>query len=406
MIYIVWSVFFCFCLLYVAQSFVVPRVFRAKKTKHEDVVKKVDVGYIEKLLQNGEVMPYCSHKDVELLRRHGLFICLPLIKLNSPSMEELRECERLQKKYEFATYVVDCEFDKKNISGNFVFLSTSETSSQILFALNRLKLVAKNSKCGAPLAKTNYKKTVNLGLKYEFDIKEKLTEETYSIIEYLPPQKDCYFVAHMDGQTIFENLYDGNCFYVWSNKKIEIKYEKIMQKLIFNISKNQLNNNLIIFLSNKKIDKLNYNPDFSSVSWSTTNEALNKKIKLAFESCEEAYYKKFGFALTPTTQKNFDKIEEFIFFVRGGEIEAEQARQIFLEQFLGVKISGDRVSFSKPKLCEDYVLSVEHDGKKYLITRKQTNSNICEICIDGVSYRNFTSFCFHGIEKPEIFVEY
>lgn len=323
----------------------------------------------------------------------------------------MAECVRLQKKYDFTVFVVDYEFEKKKFDEHFVFVSTSETSPQILFALNRLKLVCEKQHVYAPLPKNNYKKCVCHGLKYVFDPKEKLQENECCIVEYLPNKKEQFFVVRNKGHEFeIENIFDGNRFFVWSNKNIEIKYEKIMQKLILIISKNQLNNNLIIYLSNKKINNLNFCEqnceEKSNVSWSTTDEGLNKKINLAFEACEEAYYKKFNFVSSEILKKDFSSIQEFVLFLRNGEIDALSARNIFVREFLGVNVVGDRVSFSKPKLNMDFVLTIEHDNKKYLITRKLTNSNICEICIDGICYRNFTSFCFHGIEKPEIFVEY
>lgn len=408
MIYVVWSVVICFCFLYVALFYAAPRFVKFQKAKHPTKEKqKINVAYIEELLKFGDVSPYCSHKDVELLKRIGLFKTLPIIKLFSPSEEEMTECVRLQKKYEFTVFAVDYEFDKKQFGKNFVFVSTSETSPQILFALNRLKLVPSQQKNCSPLPKGCYKKSVCQGLKYVFDPKEKLDEKEYSIVEYLPTKKEQFFVVRNKGcEFEIENIFDGNCFYVWSNKKIDLKYEKIMQKLIFNISKNQINNNLIIYLSNKKINNFNIYEQKSNISWSTTDEGLNKKINLAFEACEEAYYKKFNFVSSPNAQKEFSSVDEFVLFLRSGEIDSISARNVFVQDFLGIKIFGDRVNFSKPKLNLDFVLTVEHDNKKYLITRKLTNSNICEICIDGVCYRNFTSFCFHGIEKPEIFVEY
>lgn len=406
LIFVVWCVFFCFCLLYVLIGYVgTPRFLQTKYVQKQKI--QVDVSHIEKLLLNGSTSSYASHKDVELLTRHGLFRTLPLIKLYSPTKEELFECVRLQKKYEFTTYVIDSTFDETEFSSGFVFLHTSTTAPQILFALNRLKLVEQSQIKAAVLSKNNFVKTVCGGIKYEFCPKEIGCASAYSFFEYLPSNCNCCFVVKSVGyRTELENLYDGGKFYVFSNKKIQIKYEKIMKKLIFIISRNQLNGNLIIFISKNNLNKIENNANYSKTSWSTTDEKLNKRLIAAFENCNQNFYKKFNFIFEQNLQPNFTSIQEFIFFLKGGYIDMSNAQKLFVEQFLGVIVNRDRVNFCKPKLDEDYVLSIEYQNKKYLITRKKSDSNICQINIDGVCYRNFTSFCFGGISKPEIFIEY
>lgn len=406
MIYIVWCVFFCFCLLYVLTVYVnTPRFIKTIQTKEKTF--DVDVSFIEKLLQNGEISTFASHKDVMLLKNHGLFQNLPLIKLYSPTEQELEECVRLQKKYQFTTYVIDSKIDSKKFYSGFVYLNTAETSPEILFALNRLKLVEEHRPNAVALSKSNYTKSVCEGVKYEFRQREVQEGNLYSFIEYLPSNADCYFVARSSGyKTEFENIYSGEKFYIFSNKKIIVKYEKIMQKLIFYISKNQLNNNLIIYSTKKNINNIEIKKVDSKVSWSTTDEKLNRRLQIAFQNCEQSYYKKYNFVCQNNQTKEFSTIQEFMFCLKSGDIDLKTAQNIFVESFLGVKINGDRVNFSKPKIDEDYVLSVDFEDKKYLITRKKSDSNICQISIDGVCYRNFTSFCFHGITTPEIFVEY
>lgn len=96
MIYIVWGVFFCFCLLYVLTVYVDNHRFVQSMNKKEKI-SDIDVSYLERLLQNGEISSFASHKDVVLLKKHGLFQTLPLIKLFSPSEQEMEECVRLQK---------------------------------------------------------------------------------------------------------------------------------------------------------------------------------------------------------------------------------------------------------------------------------------------------------------------
>ena len=179
-----------------------------------------------------------------------------------------------------------------------------------------------------------------------------------------------------------------------------------MQKLIFYLTKNQINNNLIIYSTKNNINNIEIKNNNSKISWSTTDERLNRRLQVAFENCEQNYYKKYNFVLCQTSQKEYSSFQDFIFCLKSGEIDLTTAQNIFVESFLGVKIKDDRVNFSKPKIDEDFVLTVEFENKKFLITRKKSNSNICQISIDGVCYRNFTSFCFHGITTPEIFVEY
>lgn len=406
MIYIVWCVFFCFCLLYVLiVNFNTPRFcpFNAEKEK----VNNVDVSYLEKLLQNGEISSFASHKDVILLKKYGLFHTLPLIKLYSPTEQELDECVRLQKKFQFTTYVIDANIDTTKFEKGFVYLNTSETSPDILFALNRLKLIEQDQIKSLPLSKSNYTKTVCGGVKYEFNPLGTSDTKLYSFVEYLLANGEIYFVTRGSGyKTEFENLFSGEKFYVFSNKKIIVKYEKIMQKIIFYITKNQLNNNLIIYSTKNNINKIELKNNNSKLSWSTTDERLNKRLRVAFDNCEQNYYKKYNFVSCQNSHKEYSSLQDFMFCLKSGGMDLSTAQNIFVESFLGVKINGDRVNFSKPKLDEDYVLSVDFENKKYLITRKKSDSNICQISIDGVCYRNFTSFCFHGITTPEIFVEY
>lgn len=406
MIYIVWGVFFCFCLLCVLSVYVDNHRFVQSMNKKEKI-SDIDVSYIEKLLQNGEISSFASHKDVLLLKKHGLFQTLPLIKLFSPSEQEMEECVRLQKKYQFTTYVIDANVNIAKFEKGFVYLNTCETSPEILFALNRLKLVEEDQIKSLPLAKSNYLKTVCGGVKYKFFPLGTGDAKLYSFVEYLPSNGEMFFVTRSSGyKTEFENIFNGEKFYVFSNKKILVKYEKIMQKLIFYLTKNQINNNLIIYSTKNNINNIEIKNNNSKLSWSTTDERFNRRLQVAFENCEQNYYKKYNFVLCQTSQKEYSSLQDFMFCLKSGEIDLSTAQNIFIESFLGVKIKDDRVNFSKPKIDEDFVLTVEFENKKFLITRKKSNSNICQISIDGVCYRNFTSFCFHGITTPEIFVEY
>lgn len=406
MIYIVWGVFFCFCLLYVLTVYVDNHRFVQSMNKKEKI-SYIDVSYLERLLQNGVISSFASHKDVVLLKKHGLFQTLPLIKLFSPSKQEMEECVRLQKKYQFTTYVIDSNMNIGKFEKGFVYLNTCETSPEILFALNRLKLVEEDQIKSLPLSKSNYTKTVCGGVKYEFNPLGTSDAKLYSFVEYLPSNGEMFFVTRSSGyKTEFENIFNGEKFYVFSNKKILVKYEKIMQKLIFYLTKNQINNNLIIYSTKNYINNIEIKNNNSKLSWSTTDERLNKRLQAAFENCEQSYYKKYNFVLCQTSQKEYSSLQDFMFCLKSGEIDLSTAQNIFIESFLGVKIKDDRVNFSKPKIDEDFVLTVEFENKKFLITRKKSNSNICQISIDGVCYRNFTSFCFHGITTPEIFVEY
>lgn len=406
MIYIVWGVFFCFCLLYVLTVYVDNHRFVQSMNKKEKI-SDIDVSYLERLLQNGEISSFASHKDVVLLKKHGLFQTLPLIKLYSPTEQEIEECVRLQKKYQFTTYVIDANMNIAKYEKGFVYLNTCETSPEILFALNRLKLVEEEQIKSLPLAKSNYLKTVCGGVKYKFFSLGTGDAKLYSFVEYLPSNGEMFFVTRSSGyKTEFENIFNGEKFYVFSNKKILVKYEKIMQKLIFYLTKNQINNNLIIYSTKNNINNIEIKNNNSKISWSTTDERLNRRLQVAFENCEQNYYKKYNFVLCQTSQKEYSSLQDFMFCLKSGEIDLTTAQNIFVESFLGVKIKDDRVNFSKPKIDEDFVLTVELENKKFLITRKKSNSNICQISIDGVCYRNFTSFCFHGITTPEIFVEY
>lgn len=406
MIYIVWGVFFCFCLLYVLSVYVDNHRFVQSMNKKEKI-SDIDVSYLERLLQNGEISSFASHKDVVLLKKHGLFQTLPLIKLYSPTEQELEECFRLQKKYQFTTYVIDANMNIAKFEKGFVYLNTCETSPEILFALNKLKLVEEDQIKSLPLSKSNYTKTVCGGVKYKFFPLGTGDAKLYSFVEYLPSNGEMFFVTRSSGyKTEFENIFNGEKFYVFSNKKILVKYEKIMQKLIFYLTKNQINNNLIIYSTKNNINNIEIKNNNSKISWSTTDERLNRRLQVAFENCEQNYYKKYNFVLCQTSQKEYSSFQDFIFCLKSGEIDLTTAQNIFVESFLGVKIKDDRVNFSKPKIDEDFVLTVEFKNKKFLITRKKSNSNICQISIDGVCYRNFTSFCFHGITTPEIFVEY
>lgn len=406
MIYIVWGVFFCFCLLCVLSVYVDNHRFVQSMNKKEKI-SDIDVSYLEKLLQNGEISSFASHKDVVLLKKHGLFQTLPLIKLFSPSEQEMEECVRLQKKYQFTTYVIDANVNIAKFEKGFVYLNTCETSPEILFALNRLKLVEEDQIKSLPLAKSNYLKTVCGGVKYKFFPLGTGDAKLYSFVEYLPSNGEMFFVTRSSGyKTEFENIFNGEKFYVFSNKKILVKYEKIMQKLIFYLTKNQINNNLIIYSTKNNINNIEIKNNNSKLSWSTTDERFNRRLQVAFENCEQNYYKKYNFVLYQTSQKEYSSFQDFMFCLKSGEIDLTTAQNIFVESFLGVKIKDDRVNFSKPKIDEDFVLTVEFENKKFLITRKKSNSNICQISIDGVCYRNFTSFCFHGITTPEIFVEY
>lgn len=406
MIYIVWGVFFCFCLLYVLTVYVDNHRFLQSMNKKEKI-SDIDVSYLERLLQNGEISSFASHKDVVLLKKHGLFQTLPLIKLFSPSEQEMEECVRLQKKYQFTTYVIDANMNITKFEKGFVYLNTCETSPEILFALNRLKLVGEDQIKSLPLSKSNYTKTVCGGVKYKFFPLGTGDAKLYSFVEYLPSNGEMFFVTHSSGyKTEFENIFNGEKFYVFSNKKILVKYEKIMQKLIFYLTKNQINNNLIIYSTKNNINNIEIKNNNSKLSWSTTDERFNRRLQVAFENCEQNYYKKYNFVLCQTSQKEYSSLQDFMFCLKSGEIDLSTAQNIFIESFLGVKIKDDRVNFSKPKIDEDFVLTVEFENKKFLITRKKSNSNICQISIDGVCYRNFTSFCFHGITTPEIFVEY
>lgn len=406
MIYIVWGVFFCFCLLYVLTVYVDNHRFVQSMNKKEKI-SDIDVSYLERLLQNGEISSFASHKDVVLLKKHGLFQTLPLIKLFSPSEQEMEECVRLQKKYQFTTYVIDANMNITKFEKGFVYLNTCETSPEILFALNRLKLVGEDQIKSLPLSKSNYTKTVCGGVKYKFFPLGTGDAKLYSFVEYLPSNGEMFFVTRSSGyKTEFENIFNGEKFYVFSNKKILVKYEKIMQKLIFYLTKNQINNNLIIYSTKNNINNIEIKNNNSKLSWSTTDERFNRRLQVAFENCEQNYYKKYNFVLCQTSQKEYSSIQDFMFCLKSGEIDLSTAQNIFIESFLGVKIKDDRVNFSKPKIDEDFVLTVEFENKKFLITRKKSNSNICQISIDGVCYRNFTSFCFHGITTPEIFVEY
>lgn len=406
MIYIVWGVFFCFCLLYVLTVYVDNHRFVQSMNKKEKI-SDIDVSYLERLLQNGEISSFASHKDVVLLKKHGLFQTLPLIKLFSPSEQEMEECVRLQKKYQFTTYVIDANMNITKFEKGFVYLNTCETSPEILFALNRLKLVGEDQIKSLPLSKSNYTKTVCGGVKYKFFPLGTGDAKLYSFVEYLPSNGEMFFVTRSSGyKTEFENIFNGEKFYVFSNKKILVKYEKIMQKLIFYLTKNQINNNLIIYSTKNNINNIEIKNNNSKLSWSTTDERFNRRLQVAFENCEQNYYKKYNFVLCQTSQKEYSSLQDFMFCLKSGEIDLSTAQNIFIESFLGVKIKDDRVNFSKPKIDEDFVLTVEFENKKFLITRKKSNSNICQISIDGVCYRNFTSFCFHGITTPEIFVEY
>ena len=406
MIYIVWGVFFCFCLLYVLTVYVDNHRFVQSMNKKEKI-SDIDVSYLERLLQNGEISSFASHKDVVLLKKHGLFQTLPLIKLFSPSEQEMEECVRLQKKYQFTTYVIDANMNITKFEKGFVYLNTCETSPEILFALNRLKLVGEDQIKSLPLSKSNYTKTVCGGVKYKFFPLGTGDAKLYSFVEYLPSNGEMFFVTRSSGyKTEFENIFNGEKFYVFSNKQILVKYEKIMQKLIFYLTKNQINNNLIIYSTKNNINNIEIKNNNSKLSWSTTDERLNKRLQVAFENCEQNYYKKYNFVLCQTSQKEYSSLQDFMFCLKSGEIDLSTAQNIFVKSFLGVKIKDDRVNFSKPKIDEDFVLTVEFENKKFLITRKKSNSNICQISIDGVCYRNFTSFCFHGITTPEIFVEY
>lgn len=406
MIYIVWGVFFCFCLLYVLTVYVDNHRFVQSMNKKEKI-SDIDVSYLERLLQNGEISSFASHKDVVLLKKHGLFQTLPLIKLYSPTEQELEECFRLQKKYQFTTYVIDANMNIAKFEKGFVYLNTCETSPEILFALNKLKLVEEDQIKSLPLSKSNYTKTVCGGVKYKFFPLGTGDAKLYSFVEYLPSNGEMFFVTRSSGyKTEFENIFNGEKFYVFSNKKILVKYEKIMQKLIFYLTKNQINNNLIIYSTKNNINNIEIKNNNSKISWSTTDERLNRRLQVAFENCEQNYYKKYNFVLCQTSQKEYSSLQDFMFCLKSGEIDVKTAQNIFIESFLGVKIKDGRVNFSKPKIDEDFVLTVEFENKKFLITRKKSNSNICQISIDGVCYRNFTSFCFHGITTPEIFVEY
>ena len=406
MIYIVWGVFFCFCLLYVLTVYVDNHRFVQSMNKKEKI-SYIDVSYLERLLQNGVISSFASHKDVVLLKKHGLFQTLPLIKLFSPSEQEMEECVRLQKKYQFTTYVIDANMNIAKFEKGFVYLNTCETSPEILFALNRLKLVEEDQIKSLPLSKSNYTKTVCGGVKYKFFPLGSGDAKLYSFVEYLPSNGEMFFVTRSSGyKTEFENIFNGEKFYVFSNKKILVKYEKIMQKLIFYLTKNQINNNLIIYSTKNNINNIEIKNNNSKLSWSTTDERFNRRLQVAFENCEQSYYKKYNFVCHNNNTKEFSTIQEFLFCLKSGEIDVKTAQNIFIESFLGVKINDDRVNFSKPKIDEAFVLTVEFENKKFLITRKKSNSNICQISIDGVCYRNFTSFCFHGITTPEIFVEY
>lgn len=406
MIYIVWGVFFCFCLLYVLSVYVDNHRFVQSMNKKEKI-SDIDVSYLERLLQNGEISSFASHNDVVLLKKHGLFQTLPLIKLYSPTEQEMEECVRLQKKYQFTTYVIDANMNIAKFEKGFVYLNTCETSPEILFALNRLKLVGEDQIKSLPLSKSNYTKTVCGGVKYKFFPLGTGDAKLYSFVEYLPSNGEMFFVTRSSGyKTEFENIFNGEKFYVFSNKKILVKYEKIMQKLIFYLTKNQINNNLIIYSTKNNINNIEIKNNNSKLSWSTTDERFNRRLQVAFENCEQNYYKKYNFVLCQTSQKEYSSLQDFMFCLKSGEIDLSTAQNIFIESFLGVKIKDDRVNFSKPKIDEDFVLTVEFENKKFLITRKKSNSNICQISIDGVCYRNFTSFCFHGITTPEIFVEY
>ena len=256
MIYIVWGVFFCFCLLYVLTVYVDNHRF-VQSMNDKEKISDIDVSYLERLLQNGEISSFASHKDVVLLKKHGLFQTLPLIKLFSPSEQEMEECVRLQKKYQFTTYVIDANMNIGKFEKGFVYLNTCETSPEILFALNRLKLVEEDQIKSLPLSKSNYTKTVCGGVKYEFNPLGTSDAKLYSFVEYLPSNGEMFFVTRSSGyKTEFENIFNGEKFYVFSNKKILVKYEKIMQKLIFYLTKNQINNNLIIYSTKNNINNI------------------------------------------------------------------------------------------------------------------------------------------------------
>lgn len=364
-----------------------------------------DVSYIEKLLKYGSSSSYATHKDVLLLKKHGLFQTLPLIKLYSPSKRELAECLRLKKQYQFTVYVVDSTMPSFCEEG-FININTKETSPQILFALNRLKLNSDFPIKSAELSKTDYFRTVCRGVKYQFLSKQFGEEKMFSFAEYLPAKASCFYVFRNAGyRTEFEDILSGEKFYILSNKKIIIKYDIILKKIIFYITKNQINNNLIIY-STKNIDVKNTNDENKKISWSTTDQKLNKKLHFAFENCDQNYYKKYNFIFCRNESKSYTNIQEFMLDLKAGEMSFCNAQKIFVEQFLGVKITGDKIHFSKPKLDYNYILSIDFDGKKFLIARKKNDSNICQITVDGVCYRNFSSFCFRGVENPEIFVEY
>ena len=280
MIYIVWGVFFCFCLLYVLTVYVDNHRF-VQSMNNKEKISDIDVSYLERLLQNGVISSFASHKDVVLLKKHGLFQTLPLIKLFSPSEQEMEECVRLQKKYQFTTYVIDANMNITKFEKGFVYLNTCETSPEILFALNRLKLVGEDQIKSLPLSKSNYTKTVCGGVKYKFFPLGTGDAKLYSFVEYLPSNGEMFFVTRSSGyKTEFENIFNGEKFYVFSNKKILVKYEKIMQKLIFYLTKNQINNNLIIYSTKNNINNIEIKNNNSKLSWSTTDERFNRRWRL------------------------------------------------------------------------------------------------------------------------------
>ncbi len=406
MVYYLLSVFFCFSLFVLVFNHVTNKSFVKKPEVKEKKFKEEDENdsNLYELLNKGYVSSFASFNDVQILKNAGLFYSLPVIRLNSPSRTQLEKCIKLMLEKNFTIYAFDC-FDKTLAHPAIKYINSNEISPKIFFAINRLRLNKQVDESNySVLSKTMYKTEVRQGVKYVVDAKS-VNYGPLAIEQTLPKDYNTLYIEKCQGSNRYlENLYDGSKLIVVSNKKIIIKYDINNKKIIFIFSKNQLNDDLFIFISNK--NSLN-NENLSYVkSFSTTDLKLNKQLNLALACCNEFYYTKFNF-IKPFEQISPEiNIQQFILLLRAGKMSLESAKTFILNNFMGVKINGDTLSFIKPKFELDFLLNISHGEKSFLITRKCSLSNVCQVSVDGVCYRNFTTFSFVDINSSEIFLEY
>ena len=376
---------------------------RSKKSESTFVKKNTDRGVIEKfehLLRWGQSSDRATSCDVDLLKKHGLYKTLPIIKINNPSMDEYKAIMALKESYIFTTYFIDCSIEE--VSADIFQICSDEVSAEILFALNRLRLVNSDKIDYTICSKGSYRKRVKDGLIYEVHTRL-LPQSVCAIVELMPKNFDGYCVVkEYNKGYVIENIKNRKKIIINTSKNIKIIFDNYNKQIIYLLRtpyKQRVLNIKINFDNNYVEEKI------KNLSIITTDLSTNNLIRRSLSICKEIFYKKYMFMCEEVV---VDEKKDFgaLLSLSTSGLSMEKF-QLLLLKFFGVDVSGDYITFDSSSYKGECLISLSINNKKVFLKRKESSIASKKVCVGGVDYINYTKIPISMLQdgENEIFFE-